>query len=90
MSVEIITKDDLQVFGMNLLEEIRKMLGKNKQDVKDWLKGKEVKKLLNVAPGTLLTWRATGKLRYSKIGGIYYYSHQDIQKMLDEGSNSHE
>ena len=90
MSVEIITKDDLQVFRHDLLNDIKLLLGKNTPEVKEWLKPAEVKKLLKISAGTLLTLRATGKLQYSKIGGTYYYRYQDIQKMLFNASNSGE
>jgi len=49
---------------------------------KEWLKALEVRKLLKISAGTLLTLRATGRLAYSKIGGTYYYRYADIQKML--------
>lgn len=90
MSVELITKEDLEIFRQTLLHDIKSLLGKNEQQVKEWLKPAEVRKLLGISPGTLLTLRATGKLIYSKIGGTYYYRYQDIQNMLVKASDSHE
>jgi hypothetical protein len=87
MSVEVLTKEDLQVFRRDLLEDISNLLTKNKPDLKVWLKAKEVRKLLNISPGTLLRMRAKRELRYSKIGGTYYYCDQDIQKMLANAGN---
>ncbi|MDN3548979.1 helix-turn-helix domain-containing protein [Mucilaginibacter aquaedulcis] len=84
MSVEIITKDDLQQFRYDLLNDIRSLLDNSKPQVKEWLKAAEVRQLLKISAGTLLTLRANGRLAYSKIGGTYYYRYGDIQKMLTD------
>jgi hypothetical protein len=90
MSAEIITKEDLQAFREDLLNDIRSILGKKVEVPKEWLKAAEVRRLLKISAGTLLTLRATGKLRYSKIGGTYYYHYQEIQSMLVKASDRHE
>ena len=90
MSVEVITREDLQIFRQNLLNDIKSLLGKSGPQVKEWLKAVEVRKLLNISSGTLSTLRVTRKLRYSKIGGTYYYRYQDIQKMLTDANNEYE
>ena len=90
MSVEVITKEELQVFRKDLLNDIHSLLLKHSPQVSEWLKATEVRKLLKISAGTLLTLRATGKLRYSKVGGTYYYRHQDIQKMLSEAAGNDE
>jgi hypothetical protein len=87
MGAEMITKEDLQLFRKELLNDIRNLLDKKTESSKEWLKATEVRKLLKISPGTLLTLRATGRLRYSKIGGTYYYRYQDIQGMLTKGSD---
>ena len=90
MSVELITKEDLETFRQALLNDIKSLLVKNDLQVKEWLKPAEVRKLLGISAGTLLTLRATGKLIYSKIGGTYYYRYQDIQSMLANASDGYE
>ena len=90
MSVEVLTKEDLQQFRQDLLNDIKSLLDKNNPQVKEWLKPAEVRKLLKISAGTLLTLRATGKLQYSRLGGTYYYRYQDIQSMLAKGSSGYE
>ena len=90
MSVEVVTMDDLRAFRNDMLNDIKALLSKSKPETKEWMKAGEVKKLLNISSGTLLTLRATSKLQYSKIGGTYYYRHDEIQKMLTASSHSHE
>jgi hypothetical protein len=85
MSAQIITTDDLREFKIELLEEITKLFenrGENK--VKKWLKSSEVRKLLNVSPGTLQTLRVNGTLPSTKIGGTHYFNFNDIEKLLSQ------
>jgi len=81
---QILTTDDLREFKVELVHEIEKLLRQNGiQPVKKWLKSKEVRKLLNISPGTLQTMRINGTLTFSKIGGVIYYEYDDIQKMIE-------
>jgi hypothetical protein len=84
MAAEIITKDDLQEFRHQLLEDIKQIIGQAPAQ-KEWLKSPEVRKLLKISPGTLQNLRINGTLRFSKIGSIIYYSQEDIQKLLEKG-----
>ncbi|SEB01273.1 hypothetical protein SAMN05443667_11544 [Flavobacterium gillisiae] len=83
MAIEILTKEDLNQFHKSLLEDIKEILkGKNEQS-KKWLKSTEVRKLLNISPGTLQNLRINGTLTYTKVGGIIYYSDLDIEKLFE-------
>jgi hypothetical protein len=89
MSVEIITKEDLLEFKSDLISEIIKLVKPlNHSDSKQWLKSAEVRKLLNISPGTLQNLRINGTLRYTKIGGTMYYKSADITKLLEGGNNA--
>lgn len=83
MATEIITTEDLQVFKDELLDDIKKLLNsKNDPTSKKWLKSYEVRKLLKISPSTLQNLRINGTLPYTKIGGLMYYDHDDIQTLL--------
>lgn len=83
MSAEIITTEDLKMFKLEMIEEIKKLLRKlGNHPFKRWLRSNEVLKLLNISKGTLQTLRDNGSLPYSKIGDIIYYDMDDIQKMI--------
>ena len=82
MAIEIITKEDLNEFRILLLSELKELFKVNSQQTKQWLKSKEVRKLLNISPGTLQTLRINKTLTYTKIGGILYYDNADIDKLL--------
>ncbi len=84
MAATIITTDDLYQFKIELLEEIKEMLGNSSMEEKQWLRSSEIRKLLKISPGTLQNLRINGTLPYTKIGGVIYYAHQDVQKMLQD------
>jgi len=84
MGQEVITRDDLKEFRMQLLNDLRQML-ESKEDklIKPWLKNSEVRKLLNISSNTIQRLRIAGKLRSSKVGGVHYYRFEDIEKLLN-------
>ena len=83
MGLEVITKEDLQLFRMQLLNDLRLILEpKDAKPVKPWLKNSEVRKLLNISSNTVQRLRIAGKLRSSKVGGIHYYRYEDIEKLF--------
>jgi hypothetical protein len=88
MSVEVITKEDLQAFRLQLISDIKELFLPKHSTTKDWLRSREVRKLLNISPGTLQSFRVNGKLKPSKIGGIHFYRYSDIEKLLDSHHES--
>jgi hypothetical protein len=85
MNVELVTKEDLKELENNLLNAIKQIIKPGLGDAKKWLKSVEVRKLLNISPGTLQNLRINGTLNYTKIGGIMYYKLEDINKILEGG-----
>jgi hypothetical protein len=87
MNVELVTKEDLKELENNLLNAIKLINKPGQGEVKKWLKSVEVRKLLNISPGTLQNLRINGTLRYTKIGGIMYYKLEDINKIMEGGQS---
>lgn len=84
MAIEVITKDDLQQFRTQLINDLRELLiPKEAKLAKPWLKNSEVRKLLNISANTVQRLRIAGKLRSNKVGGIHYYRYEDIEKLLN-------
>ena len=83
MAIEILTKNDLIEFRQFLLQDIKEIFKTKNTQQKQWLKSSEVRKLLNISAGTLQTLRINRTISYTKIGGIIYYGHQDILKVLE-------
>jgi hypothetical protein len=85
MAAEIITKEDLQTFRAELLQDIKNLLDSTgKLETKKWLRSPEVRKLLGISPGTLQTLRINGTLPYSKVGNIIYYPYDGILKVIEK------
>jgi hypothetical protein len=89
MAATIMTVEDFKEFKIELLEQIKKIVeSQNTASIKKWLKSTEVRKLLNISPGTLQNLRINGTLAYTKIGGTIYYENQDIDKLLEHNKVS--
>jgi len=87
MNIDLVTKDDLERFKKELLEEIRRFAvypQKAGETSKTWLKSFEVRKLLGISAGTLQNLRVNGTLPYTKIGGLIYYKYEDILKLMNK------
>lgn len=84
MNVELITREDLHQFRKELVQELREVIGQPQQ-VKQWLKSSEVRKLLNISAGTLQNLRIKGIIPFRKIGGTLYYRYEELLKALDNG-----
>lgn len=83
MSVEVVTKEDLQAFRLQLINDLKALIQFKENYKKEWLRSNEVRKLLKISPGTLQTLRVNGTLHPSKIGGIMYYKMEEIEKLLN-------
>jgi hypothetical protein len=83
MNVELVTREDLRRLE-DLLKEIKQIIQPGQSQPKKWLKSSEVRKMLNISPGTLQNLRINGTLRFTKMGSIMYYKLEDINKILEE------
>jgi hypothetical protein len=81
--IDIITKDDLEIFKQDLIREITAIIKPQMRDVKPWLRSIEVRNLLKISPATLQNFRINGTLSFTKVGGIFFYKYDDILKVLD-------
>lgn len=83
---QLITVDDLNEFRQKLLNELLTVLKTQNTIVpKKWMKSHEVRRLLKISPGTLQTFKTSGIIPHAKIGGIIFYDHEDIQRLLETG-----
>ena len=89
----LVTLEDLKEFKNELKTELKLELtmafkaliaDQVRQPAKKWLKTWEVRKLLNLSPGTLQTLRDNGTIPFSKIGSIFYYDPSDIDQEIEK------
>ena len=83
MSVEIVTKEDLENFKVDLIKNIQDLC--SSKPPKKWLKTFEVMELLGLSEVKLQMLRDKRIIPFSKLGGICYYNIDDIDKVLKDG-----
>ncbi len=83
MNVELLTREDLREFKQELLNELKQFVQPVQGQAKKWIKGNEVRKMLNISAGTLQNLRTNGTLLFTKMGSIIYYKLDDINKILE-------
>ncbi len=87
---QLVTIDDLEQFKTELLASLEALLkSKGTPPNKKWLKSHEVRKLLGISMGKLLSLRLNGTLPYTKIGSVIYYDYEDIGKMFENRKFTH-
>lgn len=89
---EIVTKEDLRQFGLQLLDKMRIIVQENAcLDTEvlqsEWLKSKSVRKMLDISAGSVQNLRMTQKVRFKKVLGSYYYNREDLQKLFSDESS---
>lgn len=88
MSMEIVTREDLQIFRLQLLKDIQEIISRVKDSTYNKPEGYKtvhVRKMLGCSINKLVLLRTTGKIRVKKIGGTLYYNKEDIKRLLEEG-----
>ena len=79
--IEILTKEDLNEFKAELIQEFKVVIEAEAQNVQ-WLKSAEVSSILGISPGTLKNLRDSRSIPFSKLGGTLYYNMNDINQIL--------
>ena len=79
----MITREDLQNLKNEIIAELKLLLSQQKPTDGTWLRSAQVRKMLSISPGTLQNLRIQGHLRFTKIGGCFFYSQRDIAAMLN-------
>lgn len=91
MAATILTSEDLIVFKVELFDELKKLLSlspaKEKEEIK-WLKSHQVQRMLGISPGTLQNLRINGTIPYTKIGGVIFYSLDDINAIMQRNKRN--
>jgi hypothetical protein len=89
MGVDIVTKDDLQSFRVQLLSDIRVLLETQANErsklVTEGYKTKDVRRILGCSVNKLVSLRIARKIRWKKVGGTIYYNKEDVRRLVEEG-----
>jgi hypothetical protein len=88
VAIEIVTKEDFQIFRMQLLADIKAILAAHTAEPKAALEGyktKDVRRILGCCYNTLKSLRISRKIRTKKVGGTIYYNKEDVRRLVEEG-----
>lgn len=80
MSIEILTKKDLEIFGNNLIDQLVTQLKITK---KDYYTKEEALKALNCSERTLENLRGARKIAFTGVGREYQYTIKSVNDLLD-------
>jgi hypothetical protein len=83
-TLDLITKEDLLQFKIELFAELKQInaSGWESNPSNKWMKSAEVRKMLQISPGTLQNLRINGTLRFTNVGSLMFYKREDIEKSL--------
>jgi len=86
ITLDLITREDLQKFKAEFFAELRNMkpAAAGSAGARKWLRSAEVREMLNISPGTLQNLKSSGQLQFSKVGSMTYYRSEDIEKLLED------
>ena len=95
MSLQVLTREDLEQFKSDLISEMKTYfsgnlengLKKGETNTK-WLKSHQVQRMLAISAGTLQNLRINGTIPFTKIGGIIFYSVDDIDQILQNNKRN--
>jgi excisionase family DNA binding protein len=89
MAVNILTTDDLKQFKEDLFRELRQVFHKqtkhDNEKQREWLRTKEVCKMIGVSLSKLQYMRDNGEIKFTRIGGTIFYNTDEINKLLSSG-----
>jgi len=82
---QLVTIGDLEQLKADLADMIKQLL-KSGSPIREkpWLKSHEVRELLGISNGKLLTLRANGIIPFTRIGNVIYYKAEDIQELFNK------
>jgi hypothetical protein len=92
MTIEIMSQNEFLQLKQILNEILEKLQTTLKSNQGGFLTAKEVKEILKCSDGTLSNYRNSGVLTAQKLGGKYYYSQDNLNRLfnLEKGGNNGE
>ena len=85
--METITKEDLETLRFQLFADLKKLLEqpvKTNPEEKEWLRSKDVKKILSISDAALQNLRIRGVVHPVKISGLYYYKSEELKSLFKQ------
>jgi hypothetical protein len=90
-AISLLTENDFKHFKdelkNELIQAIKSLLSENYGSSElEYLKTKDVRRILKCSDSTLQYYRDSGRLLFKKIGRTYYYKREDITNLINSGN----
>lgn len=85
--METITKEDLETLRFQLFADLKELLEKKdepRKESKEWLRSRDVKKMLSISDAALQNLRIRGLVHPVKISGLYYYRSEELKSLFKQ------
>lgn len=86
--METVTKQDLELLRTQIVKDLENLMNiKDDQSETanqfEWMRSKKIRSLMDISAATLQNFRISGKIRYKKIMGSYYYNRTDLLNLFE-------
>ena len=88
MKIDFVTQEEMSSLNLKIDRILEVLEGRANESNTEWMKSSDVKKKLGCSDSTLINYRNSGSLPFSKIGGTYYYSEKDVNAIFTKSLTS--
>lgn len=83
MKIDLVTEEHFNKFKAEIIAAMTDLL-QNERQPRQWLRGPEVKELLQISTTKLTDLRVRGALSFTLYGNMYYYDIQSIYQQMEK------
>ena len=83
MNINLVTEEHFSKFKAEMIETITSLI-QNERQPKRWLRGTEVREMLQISNSKLTDLRVNGALTFTQYSNIYYYDILSIYEQMEK------
>jgi hypothetical protein len=83
MKIDLVTEEHFSKFKAEMIAAMTDLL-QNERNPRQWLKGAEVKEMLQISNSKLTDLRVNGALTFTLYGNMYYYDINSVYEQMEK------
>ena len=83
MKIDLVTEEHFNNFKAEMIAAMTDLI-QNERQPRQWLKGAEVKELLQISTTKLTDLRVNGALTFTLYGNMYYYDINSVYEQMEK------
>ena len=83
MKIDLVTEEHFNKFKAEMIAAMTDLI-QNERQPRQWLKGAEVKELLQISTTKLIDLRVNGALTFTLYGNMYYYDIKSVYEQMEK------